>query len=81
MLPYGFKNYRLLATEIGGRAPAPVDEDQATLTIGVYNVENLDPKIEDADLVGDPDADIDDMPLVDGPEEIVGLLAIASLGL
>ena len=83
VMSYAFGNYRLLATEIGGRAPPPIHEDQAALTIGVYNVENLDPKIEDADLVGRPDADVDD-DLGDGKfaaiaQQIIGVLGAPAI--
>lgn len=60
VMSYAFGNYRVLATDIGGRLPPSIAEDEGALTIGSYNVENLDPKVEDADLVGSPGADIDD---------------------
>ena len=56
VLDYAFGAYRIQVTELGRETPV---ERTDGLTIGSYNVENLDPVIEDRALVGG-DADVDD---------------------
>lgn len=56
ILDYGFGGYRIEVTGLGQETPAA---RTAGLTIGSYNVENLDPVVEDRALVGG-DAEVDD---------------------
>lgn len=56
VLDYSFGNYRIQITRLGPETPTT---RTGGVTIGSYNVENLDPVIEDRSLVG-ADADVDD---------------------
>jgi predicted extracellular nuclease len=67
VVSYAFGNYEVVLTEAGpvtaaARPPIRTRLTKAAerLLVGSYNVENLDPKVETAELVADPKSDIDD---------------------
>ncbi len=77
VLSYRFGNFTVLATDLGQDAPPPSND--VALTIGVYNVQNLDPKREDPALVGNPDRDIDN-DVGEGRFEAIGEHIVDVLG-
>lgn len=64
---YGFGNYEIVATELAPLVPGKpqqhpsVNTNDADITIGSYNVENLDPKVEDTALLYEKDDKDDDV--------------------
>ena len=67
VLSYDFGNYRVFATEVSAptstldnmlQAEAVIPSASSALTVAVYNVENLDPKVEDLDNPRNVDDDI-----------------------
>ena len=82
VMSYAFGNYRLLATEIGGRAPAAVGQEGISPS-GCTTSRTSTRRSRMRNLVGSPDADIDN-DLGDGKfaaiaRQIVGVLGAPAI--
>lgn len=79
VMTYAFGNYRVQATSLQASSATPVPDASEAVTIGVYNVENLDPTVEDPQLVGNQDRNIDD-DIGDGKFAAITGQIVADLG-